>query len=128
MNNNFIRIITDCIPLIIVVISYFLSIRMNTQNKKKEVVVKYLIEAWQILEKGAQRKHGKYQIEIESAIANIQLFGTAEQIKIAKKFAKEIARNNEASCNDLLDLLRKDLRKELNLEKEPENIILLRFE
>ena len=63
----------------------------------------------------------------ETAIADIQLFGTKRQIELAQQFAEEIARNKESSTLELLILLREDLRKELRLEKVPRKFKFLRF-
>lgn len=85
------------------------------------------IQAWERLEKASNRQDNSYNTDIETAIADIQLFGTKRQIELAQQFAEEIARNKESSTLELLILLREDLRKELRLEKVPRKFKFLRF-
>lgn len=125
MNND---LIIQCIITVIGwIVVYILAIRQNTQIKKKEVTIEYLIQAWGKLEKASNRKDNRYNTEIETAIADIQLFGTKQQIELAQQFAEEIARNKESSALELLILLRENLRKELRLEKAPRKFKFLRF-
>ena len=113
MNND---LIIQCLITVIGwIVVYIFAIRQNTQIKKKEVTIEYLIQAWGKLEKASNRKDNRYNTEIETAIADIQLFGTKRQIELAQQFAEEIARNKESSTLELLVLLREDLRKELKL-------------
>lgn len=107
MNND---LIIQCIITVIGwIVVYILAIRKNTQIKKKEVTIEYLIQAWGKLEKASNRKDNRYNTEIETAIADIQLFGTKQQIELAQQFAEEIARNKESSALELLILLRENL-------------------
>lgn len=125
MNND---LIIQCIITVIGwIVVYIFAIRQNTQIKKKEVTIDYLIQAWGKLEKASNRKDNRYNTEIETAIADIQLFGTKRQIELAQQFAEEIARNKESSTLELLVLLREDLRKELKLERVPRKFKFLRF-
>lgn len=125
MNND---LIIQCIITVIGwIVVYIFAICQNTQIKKKEVTIEYLIQAWGKLEKASNRKDNRYNTEIETAIADIQLFGTKRQIELAQQFAEEIARNKESSTLELLVLLREDLRKELKLEKVPRKFKFLRF-
>lgn len=125
MNND---LIIQCIITVIGwIVVYIFAIRQNTQIKKKEVTIEYLIQAWGKLEKASNRKDNRYNTEIETAIADIQLFGTNRQIELAQQIAEEIARNEESSALDLLVLLREDLRKELKLERVPRKFLFLRF-
>lgn len=125
MNND---LIIQCIITVIGwIVVYIFAIRQNIQIKKKEVTIEYLIQAWGKLEKASNRKDNRYNTEIETAIADIQLLGTKRQIELAQQFAEEIARNKESSTLELLVLLREDLRKELKLERVPRKFKFLRF-
>jgi len=53
---------------------------------------------------------------MESAVADVQLFGSAIQVNAAQRFALEMAGQGHASLDDLLLSLRNELRKELQLE------------
>ncbi len=125
MNNN---LVIQCILTVIGwIVVYILALRQNTQIKKKEVTIKFLVQAWERLEKASNRQDNSYNTDIETAIADIQLFGTKRQIELAQQFAEEIARDKESSTLELLILLREDLRKELRLEKVPRKFNSLRF-
>lgn len=125
MNND---LIIQCIITVVGwIVVYIFAIRQNTQIKKKEVTIEFLIQAWGKLEKASNRNDNRYNTEIETAIADIQLFGTKRQIELAQQFAEEIARNKESSTLELLVLLREDLRKELKLEMVPRKFKFLRF-
>ena len=109
------------------IVFYLFAIHKNTIIKKKEVTVMFLIEAWRRLEKASNRGDDYHREEVESAIADIHLFGSKRQIELAKRFSDEIAKKKEGSTLELLLLLRDDLRKELNLEKTSENVQFLGF-
>jgi hypothetical protein len=59
---------------------------------------------------------------MESAIADIQLFGTPSQISMVHQFSKEFAENGKASLDPILKDLRNELRNELNLSRIEENV------
>ena len=65
--------------------------------------------------------------DIKSAIADIQLLGTPEQVKLARKFADKMGDTNQASTMGLLINLRNTLREELKLESVTDTITILRF-
>jgi hypothetical protein len=125
MNETLVPQIT--IVILGAVVTYFFAIYQNITFKKKEVTIKYLIDAWIMLERASCREDNRYNTDVEIAIANIQLFGTTRQIELAQKFTEEIARNHSGSTLELLNQLRKDLRKELKLEKPFVDMKFLRF-
>jgi hypothetical protein len=64
---------------------------------------------------------------VESAIEDIQLFGSAAQVAAAQDLARNVAQHGHGLADDLLGLLRDDLRKELQLESVKSRRIFLRF-
>ena len=116
--------------LIIVIgwfVGYFLSKRQDAINKRKEMRINYLINAWRSLESASNRENNDFLENFETSIADIQLFGTKKQIELAQKFAVELSENKSANNLDLLIDLRNDLRKELQLEKVPDIFKFLRI-
>jgi hypothetical protein len=109
-----------------IIVHYFNSKR-DLQNKRRELRVQYLIEAYRRLEAASNANLKEKRGDVESAIADIQLFGTLQQIQLAIKFADELSQKRVASLDELLIHLRKDLRAELQLEKTPSNIKYLRL-
>ena len=95
---------------------HFMSLKRNFANKKKEIRISYLISAFRCIEDSVQRTSNDKLLQLESAIADIQLFGTKKQVELSRKFAMELAHNHKADAVFLLMDLRDDLRKELNLE------------
>lgn len=85
-------------------------------NKKKEIRISYLINAFRRIEDASQRRDNDKLLQLESAIADIQLFGTKKQVELSRKFAMEFANSRSADAMPLLYNLCDDLRKELNLE------------
>lgn len=95
---------------------HIMTQRRDFINKKKEIRISYLIDAFRRIEDASQRKDNEKLLQLESAIADIQLFGTKNQVELSRKFAAEFANNHSADAMPLLHNLRDDLRKELNLE------------
>ena len=106
---------------------HLLSRRRDRANKRKEQRVAYLIEAYRRLEERSQQFGAAEKGKLESAVADIQLFGTPRQVNLVQRFASDFAARGSASLDGLLADLRTDLRAELNLEAVPENIVHLRI-
>ncbi len=91
----------------------------------------FLVTAFQHLANSANRPFApgaEHLKEMESALADIQLFGTKKQIQLVEDFAREFAQANSASLDPLLNSLRQDLRKELGYEQMSSNVKWVRFE
>jgi cell division protein FtsL len=98
-------------------IVHLLSARRDRKNKQRELRVNYLIEAWRKLEYASNRKGVDAKEYVERPIADIQLFGTKNQIELTIKIANELAEKQGTNLIGLLTELRQDLRKELNLQQ-----------
>ena len=111
-------LLTSVVVIIGWFIVHWLSSKRDQGNKRRELRVQYLIEAWRKLENSCNRHDETWHHDLETAIADIQLFGSLEQIKLAEKFIQVFtnADNNGADAEELLNALRHDLRKELKLE------------
>ena len=96
---------------------YWTSLRRDRAAKKRDLRIQYLIEAYRRLEDASNRIHPSRENEkaLESAIADIQLFGSEEQVELAIAFALDLAGHRGASVDALLESLRSDLRKQLDL-------------
>src|SRR5687767_7029495 len=109
-------------------IGYYFTNKHNLQNKRREVITNYLIEAYRNIENACYREVLTEELKrkMESAIADIQLFGSLKQIAAAKTFTETMNKNSRGDPRELLADLRNDLRKELNLDlapTDPEDII-----
>ena len=106
---------------------HFLSKQRDVLNKKKEIRIRYLIDAFRRLESASNKKVAINK-DLESVMADIQLFGSKKQIKLAQKFISEMAENQNSSTLELLESLRDVLREELMLDKVSDKFLFLRIE
>jgi hypothetical protein len=112
-------------------VGHALNAHRDRRNKRREIRVQYLIEAYRHLESGTCRGsiHGmEFAAPFESAIADIQLLGTTDQARMAKDLATAIAqRRADASAGPLLMSLRDALREELGLDSINEEPVHFRL-
>jgi hypothetical protein len=110
-------------------LGHHLSSRRDLTNERRKLHVSYLLEAYRRLESGSNRRDDSSQAwpQIESAIADIQLLGTPEQVRLAKQFAESLSSVNAASADELLFDLRSSLRSELQLASTSTPLTFLRF-
>jgi len=124
-------LVTTVVAIVGWVIGHYFNAQRDQKKKRRELRTEYLIQAYRGLEDGASRGSiagTDYGKKFESAIADIQLFGTEDQDRMAKELANAIAeRRNDASSGHLLLSLRDDLRKEIGLDAIKEGPIHLRF-
>jgi hypothetical protein len=66
-------------------------------------------------------------VKFESALADIQLFGTPRQVEFVQNLITEFAAGGGAMMDDLLQDLRRDLRVELRLQSVPDRVLHLRI-
>jgi len=102
------------------IVAHYFTSRRDLKNKRREIRSDYLVQAYRRLEAGACRgpidATSDYGKDFESAVADVQLFGTEDQIRMAKDLATSIAEHRkDASAGTLLLSLRDALRQELDL-------------
>lgn len=107
--------------------AHALTTRRDRANKRREQRIGYLIEAYRRLESCAHRGNHLEFSKMESAVADIQLFGTPRQVGLVQAFVTEFAAGGSASIDALLQDLRRDLRAELILETVPDDVLHLRM-
>lgn len=94
-------------------------------NHRRQLKTQYLIDAYRRLANAANRPpnpNSPFFRNMETAIADIQLFGTNKDIDLVCTFLKDFSQNNQASLDPLLLVLRNQLRDELGYEKVFENV------
>jgi hypothetical protein len=100
-------------------------------NHKRKMQTDFLVTAFQHLANSANRPFApgaEHLNDMESALADIQLFGSKKQVQLVENFATEFAKASSASLDPLLNSLRQDLRKELGYEQINSNVKWVRFE
>lgn len=108
-------------------IVHVLENRRARESQRRELITKFLIDAYRRLERCAVRSGGSDPNDMEPAIADVQLFGSANQVALAQKFAMQLAAEGNADLDELLISLREELRRELRLEPVPRPIKYLRL-
>jgi len=125
---NIEMLVTASIVIIGWLVAHLLTQHRERVGKRQDKRTEYLINAYRKLESSANRDATRETANnIESAIADIQLFGNEKQINFANEFSKSLTGKGPASLDNLLIQLREDLRKELKLSKVPRKISYLRI-
>jgi hypothetical protein len=97
--------------------------RRDRINKRRDLRVQYLIDAYRKLEYASNRPISPETApDFEKAVADIQLFGSPRQVKLAQEFAVGMAESGAYSLDEIMVDLRQDLRKELLLPEVPAKI------
>jgi len=125
-------LLPSCIAAVIVVIGWYvvhyLSTKRDQTNKRRDLRVQYLIEAYRRLEYAGNRPMTEEVApDFERAVADIQLFGTPKQVELAQTFALGFAEKGTHPLDPLLNELRNELRKELKLEPVKPTLKYLRI-
>jgi hypothetical protein len=101
------------------VLAHRFTSRRDAANRRSDLRIEYLITAYRTLVDVVHRDLPPGSADaraFEKGIADIQLLGSSEQVKMALGVAKQMSIQGGAGLEDLLVLLRNDLREELRLE------------
>ncbi|MGH8546928.1 MAG: hypothetical protein ACREX3_25610 [Gammaproteobacteria bacterium] len=108
------------IPSALIILGWFmvswLAAKREFTNKRREVRIQYLIEAYRSIASAANRQEqttDDQKLKIESAIEDIQLLGNERQLKALDSMISS-GNNN---FTEILEVLRDDLREELELHQ-----------
>ena len=119
--------VTACVAFVGAFLAHALSSRRDRTNKKRDQRISFLIEAYRRLEFVSNRPEIEDSKPVESAMADIQLFGSPNLVRLSQEFIREFAKHRTASLDPLLEALRADLREELELEPSPGKLLFLRW-
>ena len=108
-------------------VAHALTTQRDRANKRREQRIGYLIEAYRRLESCAHRGDSLDFSKMESAVADIQLFGSPRQVELVQALVTEFAAGGSASMDGLLQDLRRDLRVELRLDSVPDKVLHIRI-
>ncbi len=86
-------------------VGYVATIRRDRLSKRRDLRTQYLLDAYRRLEGAGNRREPSPEDEkaLESAVADIQLLGSPEQVHLARQFALEFAGTGRASLDPLLE-------------------------
>lgn len=100
-------------------IGSYLNSKRDRENKLLDIKLNYLIDAYRKLANSSQRttNYEYFKFDMESAISDIQLFGSKEQIELLNNAIIDLNKYNAGlDVDPILNSLRNDLRKEINLD------------
>jgi hypothetical protein len=110
------------------IVGRLLGTRGDIDNKRRELRVHVLVDAWLNVERAIDRPSAEAMRGLEHALADIQLFGTPSQAEHAARVARSMNEGEaEAACLDeLLEAIRLDLRTEMRLGRAESRLVCLR--
>lgn len=120
--------VSALVAVAVVVLTHLFANRRERENKRREQRMNYLVCVFRSLSKANNhpRLH-EVADELEQAIADIQLFGTPEQVKLIQQFAADLGTTQSAEMTSLLIELRDSLRVELGQPPIPGRVMWLRI-
>jgi len=130
LDPDYLKIITTIILAVLGwLVANYLTNRRNIVQRKKELTVKHLINAYRILtnEISGRELNPERLRKLGDVLSDIQLFGSSEQIRIVKDLTNTVAKGDTYDLDLLINSLRKDLRAELKLTEVEGNVHWLRF-
>jgi hypothetical protein len=108
-----------CGAAIAAVLAHRLTSQRDQANRRSDMRIQHLLSAYRTLTDRAEREAPTTAAEardFEQSLADIQLLGSSEQVKMVLEMALAMEAEGTGSVDDLLMSLRDDLRKELRLE------------
>jgi len=124
-------IVTTIIAVTGWVVGHRLNAERDLHNKRVELRIKYLLEAYRKLEASVETDVSRENLDVlESAISDIQLLGTPAQVDKVLAWSSQFAKTGtqkDVNLQDLLEDLRQNLRKELGLSDIDKKIRHVKF-
>ena len=131
MDFEYLKIVLSVIIAVIGwIIAHYFTSKRDVSNKKREIRLNYLIEVYLILTNDLTERgniDSKKAERIEKIISQVQLLGSKKQVELVKTLADSIGKGEIIEYDTLINSLRDDLRKELELEKIEGNVHWARF-
>jgi hypothetical protein len=120
---------TALIAVIGWVFGHYFTSKRDKSNKRRDLTIQHLINAYRTLTHDIAHRTSTKESDdkLELIISEIQLFGSPEQAKMARQLAHDIAEKRDYELDLLINSLRADLRKQLNLEAIDGNVTWLRY-
>lgn len=125
-----VTVAVTCVTVAVTIVGWFVAHRLSAWrdrvNRRSEERGHHLVSAYQTLGQIRGHDHAwELGDGIQIAIADIQLFGTAEQIKSTVAWIKAAQSKKNIAIDELdtlLESLRRDLRAEIDLEPVEEKL------
>lgn len=123
------QVVTPALVAIAVVgLTHLFTSYRDLHNRRREQRINYLVSAFRAFAKTAHHPR-LYEVgqELEQAVADVQLFGTSEQVHLVQQFAVKLGKTQSADLDDLMNSLRNSLRSELGAKAVNDRYIWLRI-
>ena len=130
MDIDYLKIfVTVLLAVIGWVIAHFFTARRDLASKRRELSTQHLINEYRVLTNDVSHRepNPERREKLENILSDIQLFGSDEQVKMARKLAGDVAAGEVFALDPLINSLRDDLRKQLDLSRVAGNVKWLRF-
>jgi hypothetical protein len=120
-------VIPALVALAVVGLTHLFTSHRDQRNRRQEQRINYLVNVFRAFAK-ANHHPRLYEVgrELEQAVADVQLFGTPEQVRLVQSFATELGTTQTAEMDDLLKELRNNLRSELGAKSISGRYVWLR--
>ncbi|WP_430815188.1 hypothetical protein [Carboxylicivirga sp. RSCT41] len=133
-SHMYIEALKISIPVLVAItgwlIGNYFSNRRAQKQKKRDLTLNHVIDAYRTLvnEIAHRGETPERNRKLEALVTDIQLFGSLEQAKLARKLADDVAAGGTFQLDPLINSLRNDLRKELKLKPIDGNVRWLRMQ
>ena len=110
-------------------VSHGLSVKREIEQKKREIRVQHLREAYLKLANVADTGNLQANIvDIQQAFNDIQLFGELSQIDLIECIIRQVTEEGSARIDDLLKELRNEIREHIGLKRIDDYRLYIRVE
>lgn len=131
MELDYIKIfITVLLAVIGWITAHYFTSKRDISNKRRSISIEHLVNAYRLITNDVSHRklNENRKMALENLLSDIQLFGSVEQVNLAKALADEVAAGKSFELDPLINSLRNDLRAQLKLGKVEGNVRWLRFE
>lgn len=121
--------ITAAVAVLGWIAGHYFTSEKSRNDKKRDLSLEYLTSAYRFLSTEIVCKEisNESWTKLEGVVAEMQLFGSVEQVELAKELADSMARGGDFTIDALINSLRKDLRNQLGLKAVSGNVKWLRY-
>ena len=130
MDFDYVKIlVTTVLAVLGWITAHYFAAQRTLAAKRRDITLEHLINAYRVLTNDiSQRKlDDDRQKKFEDLLSDIQLFGSTEQVNLARQLADKAASENHFELDPLINNLRDDLRAQLQLDAVSGNVQWLRY-
>jgi hypothetical protein len=113
MSLDYLKIaVTVTLAVIGWIVAHFFTVRRDLESKRRELSTAHLIDAYRILTNEVSHRdlnHDRSE-KLENILSDIQLFGSVEQVQLARRLAEDVAAGHMFELDPLINSLRDDLQ------------------